>query len=399
MRVQQKALRADEPRASSLPADPPQSDSASEPDAEPFLFLFAERQPANHELSALVPRANIGQGQPGPTRGKSAVLIISAESDGHGDAVALGLAKRKVPVWHWNLERFPRTCPLSIHLDPNTDELVRGIVGTLDCDLPLEGVKSVWLRRNMSGLFAPRDRPDDIAVFVSLELEAAFRSLADVLRCAFWVNPPHALYAMESGITQLQAAVAAGLPVPHTLITTDTGRARDFYDAVGGRVVAKSFWAQVPLSSTDRLAIPASRVLPSHLEHIDRVRYSPCIFQEELLHEAEVRVLIIGRQIFAAERQSDGSCSEQDDRRRDPSKTEYRQCALPASVEASCLRLLEAWGLVFGAVDMIRRPDGEHVFLAFSANTEWLWLERATGQPITAAVVSLLERGDLTSHC
>jgi hypothetical protein len=42
---------------------------------------------------------------------------------------------------------------------------------------------------------------------------------------------------------------------------------------------------------------------------------------------------------------------------------------------------------------MIRRPDGEHVFLTYNGNADWLWLERVTGQPLTAAFADLLEEG------
>src|SRR4029077_18663535 len=124
----------------------------------------------------------------------------------------------------WNLKTFPRGSSLSIHLDSGTDGAIGGVLKTADGALPLEDVKSVWLRRSMSALFDPQARPDDIDIFVRLELEAAFRGLADVLRRGFWKNPPLALHSMESETTKLRAAVAAGLQVPRTLVTTDAGR-------------------------------------------------------------------------------------------------------------------------------------------------------------------------------
>ena len=306
--------------------------------------------------------------QPSAAGGTTGVLIISEGTDDHDEAVALELTRRKVPVWRWNLKAFPRSSPLSIHLDPHTDDLIRGVLRTADGDLSLEAVKSVWLRRTMSGLFDLQDRSDDITIFVRLELEAAIRGVADVLRRAFWVNPLLAVDAMEPWIMQLQAARAAGLPVPRTLVTTDVGQARDFCDALGGRVVAKSFRGR-----------GVTRVLADPQEHIARARFAPCLFQEELPSEAHVYVLIIGRQIVAAER--------------DSTETQYRQYVLPVSAGAACLRLLQAHGLVFGGVEMVRRPDGEHVFLAFHANAEWLWLERVTGQALTPAFADLLEEG------
>jgi hypothetical protein len=313
-------------------------------------------------------KAGGGSDQPGAAGERAGVLIISAGTDDQGEAVKLELTRRRLPVWRWDLPAFPRRSPLSIHLDPQAVNVVGGVLRTADGDLSLDVVKSVWLRRTLSGLIDFEDRPDDIAIFVRLELEAAFRGLADVLRRAFWVNPPRALYAMESGIMQLQAAVAAGLTVPRTLVTTDAGQARGFYDAVGGRVIVK------PLAGRG-----VHRAPPDLLDRIARARSAPCYLQEELLGEAAVNVLIIGRQIVAAESRAPA--------------TPYRPYELPPSAAAACLRLLHARGLVFGAVEMIRRPDGEHVFLSYDANPDWLWLERMTGQPLTSAFADLLDEG------
>ena len=198
-----------------------------------------------------------------------------------------------IPVT-WNLEAFPRTSPLSIRLDPNTAELVRGVVGTPDGNLPLEEVKSVWLRENMFGLFAPRRRADDMAVFSGPGAGGRISKLGR--RSPRWILGQCAACALLDGIGNFST----------------TGRCCD--------------WS-----------------------------------------------------VRAAESQSDGPFAELHDRRRGPSKRVHRQYALPPFVEAACLRLMENWGLVFGEVHMIRRPDGEQVFLASRANPEWLWLERATG--------------------
>jgi hypothetical protein len=284
------------------------------------------------------------------------VLIISRGTDEHDDALALELSRRRISFWRWNLEMFPRASPLSIRLSPDRDGTIGGTLRTADCDLELEDVKSVWLRRRLSELFARQDPADAVAAFVRLELEAALRSVADVLRGAFWVNAPQALHAMTPTIRQVQAASAAGLLVPRTLVTTDTARARDFSDSLGGRVVATSFGGPLPAS----------------------------VFQEEIPYQADVHALIVGQHVFAAERHS--------------TTAEYRPCALPASTVAACRHLLRELGLVSGAVCMIRRPDGEHVFLAVTANVEWLWLERVTGQAITSAFADLLDGGSANDN-
>ena len=53
-------------------------------------------------------------------------------------------------------------------------------------------------------------------------------------------------------------------------------------------------------------------------------------------------------------------------------------------------------GLVYGAIDMRRTPEGRHVFLEVNPAGQWLFVERFSGQPITAALASLLAEKDRT---
>ena len=47
-------------------------------------------------------------------------------------------------------------------------------------------------------------------------------------------------------------------------------------------------------------------------------------------------------------------------------------------------------GLVFGAIDMICTPAGEHVFLEVNPGGEWGMLERDLGLPIADAIARAL---------
>jgi len=59
-------------------------------------------------------------------------------------------------------------------------------------------------------------------------------------------------------------------------------------------------------------------------------------------------------------------------------------------VETGLLRLLKHAGLRYGAIDMRRTPDGRYVFLEVNPAGQWRFVEEVTGQPITAAMASLL---------
>ncbi|HYP53826.1 MAG TPA: hypothetical protein VEQ42_09825 [Pyrinomonadaceae bacterium] len=47
-------------------------------------------------------------------------------------------------------------------------------------------------------------------------------------------------------------------------------------------------------------------------------------------------------------------------------------------------------GLAFGAIDLIRTPSGEHVFLEVNASGEWGMLERDLNLPVSEALADVL---------
>lgn len=70
--------------------------------------------------------------------------------------------------------------------------------------------------------------------------------------------------------------------------------------------------------------------------------------------------------------------------------TPYTPYVLPAGIAAKCLRLTQLLGLEFGAIDLIRRPDGEYVFLEINGNGQFQWAEDLSGVKISDALVRLL---------
>ena len=79
-------------------------------------------------------------------------------------------------------------------------------------------------------------------------------------------------------------------------------------------------------------------------------------------------------------------------RRASPSSLCFRSYKLPRSVSDKCVRLVANLGLTFGAIDMVKTPDGDYMFLELNPNGQWGWLEKPTGDPYTKTIANLLER-------
>ena len=135
---------------------------------------------------------------------------------------------------------------------------------------------------------------------------------------------------------------------------------------------------------------------PSDLEHMDALRMAPVIFQEYVAADADLRVTIIGPHLFAtAIRAAPGGYEV--DYRMDMPGASFQEAALPEPVAARLRDLMQRLGLVYGAIDLRRTPEGEYVFLEVNPAGEWRFVEERTGQPMTRAMATVLRDLDRAS--
>jgi glutathione synthase/RimK-type ligase-like ATP-grasp enzyme len=130
---------------------------------------------------------------------------------------------------------------------------------------------------------------------------------------------------------------------------------------------------------------------------VDSVALAPVIFQEFVPAEVDLRVTVVGDQVFAAAVHSQELPYPLDfrlflDR---PGGVRMEPTSVPPDVEASLVRFLETAGLRYGAFDLRRTPEGRHVFLEVNPAGQWRFVEDVTGQPITAAMAQLLASLDV----
>lgn len=124
------------------------------------------------------------------------------------------------------------------------------------------------------------------------------------------------------------------------------------------------------------------------------LRFCPVIFQAYVPKLFELRITVVGKQVFAAEIHSQqANHTRHDWRRYDNYKTPHLPHQLPCSMEQRCVHLVEQLGLSYGAIDMVVTPDGRYVFLEINPNGQYLWIEETTGLPISDAICDLLMSG------
>ena len=314
----------------------------------------------------------------------SKVLVISHDRDTHTGAVLSELAELGTEAVVLNLSTLPQLASLSYSYDGPTTELL--YAQNEETALALHEFGAVWWRRpqyvDMSHV------PDeDARLFSEGEWDEALAGLWPMLD-AFWINQPHVDRLASRKSWQLKEAKQIGLRIPRTLITNNPVHARAFIESCGGpeQTIYKSF------SATYSAWRETRRLRPDELGLIDMVSVAPVIFQEYVPAGVDLRITVIDGDVFPAVIQTDSTDYEADFRMSLGRGVAITEGTIPADVEEGLLRLMQRLGLVYGAIDIRRTPEGEHFFLEVNTAGQWLFVEQDTGQPIARTLATKLAK-------
>ena len=314
------------------------------------------------------------------------ILVVAHEEDDHAMAVMAELSAASHPVELLDTAQFPRSGAVIERFDGGERSFAFATQGR---HVSLDDCGAAWWRRPQ-----PFTLHDGLSMqataFVYGECHEAMAGLWPSIP-AQWVNSPQLDSAAHHKPYQLTVAAEVGLTIPRTLITNDPDAARELIREVGlERTVYKTFLATEQCWRETRI------MRPSDLEHMDALRMAPVIFQEYVAADADLRVTIIGPHLFAtAIRAAPGGYEV--DYRMDMPGASFQEAALPEPVAARLRDLMQRLGLVYGAIDLRRTPEGEYVFLEVNPAGEWRFVEERTGQPMTRAMATVLRDLDRAS--
>jgi glutathione synthase/RimK-type ligase-like ATP-grasp enzyme len=308
------------------------------------------------------------------------VLILAPEGDEHAAAVAAERDQLGGRAEIVDTSLFPGQAGLVARFE--TCEHCRERLFLLEHPrgrIDLGDVGAAWWRRPQHPAPSPQLMRHDHQMFAVNETHEALRGLWHALD-AFWINDPGRDEVAHRKLLQLRVAQEVGLEIPSTLVTNDVAAARSFVDGHGYRdVICKAF------SATEQQWRETRELGEQELAQLDNVRYAPVIFQEYVPAVVDLRVTVVGSEIFPAAIHSQES-EYPVDFRMDMANTRIEGDELPDDVSEKLLELMARLGIVYGAIDLRRTPDGRHVFLEVNPAGQWLFVELATRQPIAAAV-------------
>lgn len=317
------------------------------------------------------------------------VLIITKSDDNESIAfVTEAIKERGGRAYRFDTDLFPTELKLIAAHDKGSERLtLSGPEGVLD----LNEVTAVWHRRlNIAGRL-PASMDKQLRAASVGEARATVYGLLASLKAFRMDRTPYIRHA-ENKQLQLQVADELGLETPRTLVTNDPDSVRDFMQACDGRVITKMLSSFAIYENGLEKVVFTNPLSPDDLENLEDLRLCPMTFQEMVPKRLELRVTVVGDRVFSASIDSQASDRALHDWRRDGLGMidDWKEYELPEDVKARLLRLMDYFGLNYGAADIIVTPEGRHVFLEVNPVGEFFWLERVPGLPISKAIADVL---------
>ncbi len=318
--------------------------------------------------------------------------IYTRPSDDHLGRVVAELDRRHLSWICFDTADFPHMLQLSARLGSEICGW-HGKMHLSHTSIHLEQIHSIWYRRPTKKYQFPSDLSGDELEFATAEAQRGFVGLFYGLSTR-WISHPDAIRAAEWKPKQLALAQRLGLRVPRTLITNDPQAALRFFEECAGEMIYKPFNQGVPQprkGETWQGAIYTTKMTRPLLEaYASGIALTTCLFQEHIPKAFDLRITIIGTQIFAAEIHSQEHEQTQIDFRKGYEQLSYCVHRLPEAIGTACLAVVRAFDLQFAAIDMIVTPEHEYIFLEINPCGQWGWIEEHTSLPLTATLVDLL---------
>lgn len=216
------------------------------------------------------------------------------------------------------------------------------------------------------------------------------KSLSSVLHYQ-WLNSPQAIDAAENKPLQIFLAAQMGFNIPETIVTNDVASAQELLDS--GKTIAKPLRNALVKTGDQESVIFTTSVNAIDQRSISSIHAAPIIFQRQIEKEFDVRVTVVGNNVFAVAIYSQENVDTMVDWRNGENLTlKHLAIDLPDDVRELCIGLVNRLHLRFGAIDLIKDRRGKYWFLEINPNGQWAWIENRTGAPIASAIVDELIR-------
>jgi hypothetical protein len=307
------------------------------------------------------------------------VLIITFSNDNECiETVTHHLEKLGAKVIRFNVDLYPTQYALSsvyengqwqVSLDHN------------DQQETLHDVTAVWFRRChhlANELYTVLEK--EYLPSVTGDVQQTLFGMLEGFGC-FSIGSYSMYRRLESKEEQLKIATGLGLKVPDTCISNHPEG-----------VIAKMQSSFALYREGKEHVVFTNIVRPDDIVQLENLQYCPMQFQQKIEKTVELRVTIVGDQVFAFAVDSQQMENARTDWRKEGIALleQWQPYTLPERIREQLLQLTETYQINYGAIDIIVDPAGDYYFLEINAAGEYFWLDRVVDGQISAQIAKVL---------
>lgn len=249
-------------------------------------------------------------------------------------------------------------------------------------------ITGVWHRKTWK-VAVPDELDPDYAQLFFNEYRYLRNNLYQSLAHLPWINPLENEYFVERNkLYQLRIAREAGLNVPETIFTNSGDEIRNFLNSKNiSRAVAKLHGPNGQSMSGAAL-METILIESSDEQNFEGFEYCPMIIQPYIEKEFELRLAYVDGKCFS------GKINNRENTDWRTMQTgNWERYEVPCEISEKIKLMMNKFGLITGAIDIIKGTDGNYWFLEVNPQGEWGMLQKELNFPIAEAIAdSLIKR-------
>ena len=318
---------------------------------------------------------------------KNPILMLTHSKDIDSTILGIYLTKSDIPYVRLNQEDFANY--VTIKLEP-CNSIYSFEIRLNNDKLLLDNIPLVFARDFSLDNFS-FSLDNFVNTFIVQQWKNFLLSMVNNLSCP-WINTIESTNRADDRYLVLKRARQLDFVVPNTIITNDPEEVRKFFFDQQGQIISKVLHHHDVNSRRNTFSIYSRKVTLKDLDLLGKLEPSPCIFQQMIARKKEIRVTIIGHDVFATELVLPNGVTDVDDIHRYGVRNMKKHAiTLSNDFEKKCIDIIKSLDLTYGTIDIIEGLDDQYYFLEINSIGDWYWIEKETNQPITKAIVDSIK--------
>lgn len=305
-------------------------------------------------------------------------LILSTTTDYSTDLICVELEKRGLEYLRLNRDHFTEY-EINYTLQDNA---LRVKMGDTWYELSPQCVNSIYFRAPV--FLRTTGKAYSLEEQLKRSQWSAFIRNLIVLDKALWINYPPSVYQAENKLYQLKIAKECGMSVPETYV----GNTLPDNIIPEKTYIVKSLDTALFYDNGKEMFTYSTMIRGQELLESE-IKLAPIILQEYLEHKTDLRVTVVGNQIFPVAIMKHGKAIAGDWRKNSKDDLDYTPVKLPQIVNKQIVELMKKLNLTFGGIDLAL-VDDTYYFIEINPTGEWGWLASSVKIPIDKAIVNCL---------